>query len=194
MAALSRWPGLLWPNFSAVYALVFCAAAFFPIRLGSLVTFGFLFVTDLALNAWYQWGQGIAVFTPGGWLYLLGNYAAFGMVYWLGRRFQSDRSVFRLIGGGILGAILFYLVTNTFSWLVNPFHNPEYTRSLAGWIIALTRGAGNWPATWEFFRNSLMSSALFTALFGWAAIHASEESPMEKGESPEPADLDEAEA
>ena len=192
--ALSRWPGLLPPNFSAVYALIFCAAAFFPIRLGSVITIGVLLVTDLALNAWYQWGKGIPVFTPSGWLYLLGNYAAYGLVYCLGRRFQGDRSVARLVGGGILGAILFYLVTNTFSWLVNPFHNPEYTRNLAGWIIALTRGAGDWPATWEFFRNSLISSALFTALFGWAAVHASEESPMEKGESPEPADMEEAEA
>src|SRR5436189_3339642 len=30
LAALSRWPGLFPPNFSAFYGLAFCAGAFFP--------------------------------------------------------------------------------------------------------------------------------------------------------------------
>ena len=33
-----------------------------------------------------------------------------------------------------------YLLTNTASWLFNPFANPEYTKDLAGWLIALTKG------------------------------------------------------
>src|SRR5262249_5180211 len=33
VAALSRWPGLFPPNFSAFYALAFCAGAFFPTRI-----------------------------------------------------------------------------------------------------------------------------------------------------------------
>ena len=30
LVALSRWPGLLPPSFSVVYALVFCAGVYFP--------------------------------------------------------------------------------------------------------------------------------------------------------------------
>jgi thiosulfate reductase cytochrome b subunit len=192
VAALSRWPGLMPPNFSAVYALIFCSASLFPSTWGWKVSFGFLVLSDLALNAWYQWGLGIQVFSGPGFLYLAGNYVAFGAVYLLGRMFRGDRSLSRLVGGGVLGAILFYLVTNSLSWLLNPFHNPEYTRTLAGWIQALTKGAGDWPGTWQFFKNSLLSSALFTALFGWGGLYASAESPAEKGEVPEESEPEEA--
>ena len=45
----------------------------------------------------------------------------------------------------------------------------------------MTLGTGSWPDTWMFFRNTLFSSALFTALFG-AAMKYSEhlESAAEK--------------
>jgi hypothetical protein len=86
-----------------------------------------------------------------------------------------------LLGGGILGALLFYLITNTASWLLNPFHNPEYTKTFTGWITALIKGTSGWPQTWEFFRNTMMSSALFTALFAAAAkLTAAAESPADK--------------
>ena len=73
-----------------------------------------------------------------------------------------------MLGGGLLGATLFYLITNTASWLLNPFGNPEYTKDLAGWITALTSGTKGHPPTWEFFRNTLLSGGLFTGLFAGA--------------------------
>jgi hypothetical protein len=52
---------------------------------------------------------------------------------------------------------------------------------LAGWIIALTKGTGGYPSTWEFFRNTLLSGGLFTALFAGAAkLSAPAESPADK--------------
>jgi hypothetical protein len=92
-----------------------------------------------------------------------------------------------LLGGGILGALVFYLVTNTLSWLINPFNNPEYTKNIAGLIRALTLGTKGWPETWEFFRNTLMSGGLFTGLFV-AAMKASEpsEETEEEAEEAEP--------
>jgi hypothetical protein len=79
-----------------------------------------------------------------------------------------------------LGAVIFYVVTNTLSWLVNPFGNPEYVKTLEGWLRALTGGTAGWPHTWEFFRNSLTSAGLFTGLF--ATVMNLSESPVEKGE------------
>jgi hypothetical protein len=87
--------------------------------------------------------------------------------------------VLKLTGGGLLGAILFYFITNTASWFFNPFHNLEYTKNFAGWIIALTKGIGGYPSTWEFFRNTLLSGGLFTALFA-ASAKFTAESPAEK--------------
>ena len=182
LVALSRWPGLMPANFSAVYALVFCAGALFPVRLAWRAPFGVLLVTDLALDAYYQFGMGYEVFTVAGLLYLACNYAGFGALWWLGRRFRGTRDLLGLLGGGVLGAIIFYLVTNTAAWLLNPFHNPEYTKSLAGWLVALTAGTKGWPQTWEFFRNTLLSGGLFTGLFALAWRFIPSESPPEKGD------------
>lgn len=185
LVALSRWPGLMPANFSAVYALVFCAGALFPERLTWRAPLALLLVTDLALDAYYQFGMGYEVFTVAGLLYLACNYAGFGALWWLGRRFRGTRDLLGLLGGGVLGAIIFYLVTNTAAWLLNPFRNPEYTKSLAGWLVALTAGTKGWPQTWEFFRNTLLSGGLFTGLFALAWRFIPSESPQEKGEETE---------
>src|SRR6266436_7809760 len=51
--ALTRWPGLLPPNFSAFYALAFCAGVYFPKRLAWWLPMGTMMVTDLLLNFYY---------------------------------------------------------------------------------------------------------------------------------------------
>ena len=113
--------------------------------------------------------------------YQLFNYASYVALIWLGRRFKPRSSFASLLGGGILGALLFYFITNTASWFFNPFGNPEYTKDLIGWITALTKGTAGWPQTWEFFRNTLLSGGLFTGLFvGAMKLTASAESPQEK--------------
>lgn len=186
--ALSRWPGLLPPNFSAAYALVFCAGALLPGRLGWALPLGAMLVTDLALNLYYQRTGGWDVFTWVGLFFHAANYAAFAALFGLGRLFGQRARFLSLLGGGLLGAILFYLITNTAAWLFNPFRNPEYTRDLTGWIIALTKGTGGYPQTWEFFRNTLLSGGIFTALFAGSWKLTAAESPADKGETPEPAE------
>ena len=184
LAALSRWPGLFPPNFSAFYALAFCAGAFFPRQIKSWLPMGTLVASDLVLNLYYYFALGINAFKAT----QLVNYAAFAGLVWFGSKFNRHSSFLRLLSGGILGAILFYLVTNTAAWLFNPFHNPEYTKDLAGWIIALTQGTAGHQTTLEFFRNTLMSGGLFTGLFAGAfKLGEAAESAKEKEEQEEPA-------
>ena len=171
VAALSRWPGLFPPNFSAFYGLAFCAGAFFPRSAKWWMPLGTLVVTDIALDFYYQ---SFSVLQ-------LVNYLAYGLIIWFGTRFNHRSRFLGLLAGGIGGAILFYLITNTASWLTNP----EYTKDLAGWIIALTKGTTGYPPTLEFFRNTLMSGGLFTGLFAGA---------LKLTEAPEPADEKEKEA
>ncbi len=185
VAALSRWPGLFPLNFSAFYALAFCAGAFFPRNVKWWLPMGTLLATDLALNLYYWFALGINAFQP----FQLINYAAFAGIIWFGSRFNPRASFLRLLSGGIVGAIFFYLITNTAAWLFNPFNNPEYTKDLAGWFIALTKGTGGYPTTLEFFRNTLMSGGLFTGLFvGAAKLGEAAESAREKEPEPEPAE------
>ncbi|MDB6066779.1 MAG: hypothetical protein JWR26_2987 [Pedosphaera sp.] len=172
--AATRWPGLLPWNFSAAYALMFCAGVYFPKRLVWWLPFTTMFVTDVLLNLYWK----APILGPE----MIGNYLAYAGLVLLGRWFSPKSSWVGLLSGGLLGAILFYLISNTTSWLFNPFHNPEYTKTLQGWITALSSGTAGWPQTWEFFRNTLLSGGLFTGLFAGAMKLSEAAEPEEKEE------------
>lgn len=163
--AATRWPGLMPANFSAAYALAFCAGVYFGKRSAWILPLITLLLTDLLLNIHYG--------APFHWHQLF-NYVGYIVLIGMGRCLGADASLLRLLAGSLLGAVFFYLATNTASWFFNPFQNVEYTRDWTGWAIALTQGTANWPETWVFFRNTLISSGLFTALFVGAMKLANE--------------------
>src|SRR5438128_6865183 len=104
--AFTRWPGLHPPpNFSAFYALAFCAGVYFPRSLAWWLPLLTVVATDLVINLCY-YHQPLASFQ-------LVNYAVYALIIWLGTRFKPGASWFKLLSGGLLGAILFYLITNT---------------------------------------------------------------------------------
>jgi hypothetical protein len=192
--ALSRIPGMLPQNFSAAYALVFCAGVYFSGAVAWWLPLTTLLVTDLGLNLYYRFYLDYHVFDLPILKYQLFNYAAYAFLIWLGRRFKPSSSFTTLLGGGVLGALLFYLITNTASWFFNPFANPEYTKTLAGWLTALTRGTSGWPQTWQFFINTLLSGGLFTGLFvGAVKWLSAAESAREKEPQQAPAEETEPE-
>jgi hypothetical protein len=172
LAAASRWPGLLPLNFSVFYGLAFCAGAFFPRAIKWWFPIGTLVITDVALNIYYHQPPRI---------YQLANYVAYVLIIILGSRFNRKSSFISLVSGGVLGAFLFYLITNTAAWFFNPFGNPEYTKDLAGLLTALTKGTGGYPTTIQFFINTLLSGGLFTGLFAGAMkLSDAAESAVEK--------------
>jgi hypothetical protein len=180
--ALSRIPGLLPQNFSAAYAFAFCAGVYFSRKSSWWLPLLVLLATDIGLNFYYQHKYpDDNVWSASNLANLAFNYAAYAVLIFLGRRFKPQSSFASLLGGGIFGAILFYLITNTASWFFNPFQNPEYAKSFSGWLLALTKGINGWPTTLDFFRNTLLSGGIFTALFAGAAkLTAPAESPAEK--------------
>lgn len=182
IAAASRWPGLFPANFSVFYALAFCAGAFFPGLMAWWLPLGTMAVTDILLNAFYYHQPILS------W-YMLVKAASFAALVLFGRLFSPRTSFFKLLSGGLLGAVLFYLITNTASWL----YNPEYPKTLAGWIQALTTGTSGWPETWTFFRNTLISGGLFTGLFA-GALKLTEASESAEEKEPKEAPTEEPEA
>jgi Family of unknown function (DUF6580) len=178
--ALSRWPGLLPWGFSAAYALAFCGGVYLSKRTSWWLPLLVLFATDIGLNFYYQHKyQGINVWSGSNFVSLGFNCVAYAAMVFLGRRFKPQSRFVSLVGGSLLGAVLFYLITNTASWLFGS----DYAKTVAGWITALTIGlAGNgFPPTWMFFLNSLLSAGLFTALIVAAEkLTAAAESPQEK--------------
>lgn len=163
-------------SFSAAYALAFCCGVYFPRKLAWWLPLTTLLAVDLIENAIsgasFQLDQASV-------------YIAFALIILLGSQFKASSKWYSLLGGGLLGAILFYILTNTGSWWFNPSGSPEYTKDLKGWITALTKGITGYPATWVFFRNTLLSGGLFTGLFV-GAMKLSEIMAHEEEEEQEP--------
>jgi hypothetical protein len=173
--ALSRWPGLMPANFSAAYAMVFCAGLYVPGVAGWVIPLAVLAGTDLLISfffypQYFTWKGFLVNQTP--------NYLAYAGLIALGRSVGRKRPWWMLLCGGMVGAVLFYLVTNTASWLILP-----YAKTWAGWITALTAGMPGHAETWEFFRNTLSSGGLFTGLFVGAMKMTEAE---EEGQAEEP--------
>jgi hypothetical protein len=167
--ALSRIPDPLLPGFSAAYALAFCAGAYLRGSMAWWLPLGIMVTTDAALSVF------VYHINPLHHPELLLNYAIYAGLISMGKWFTKRTGFLKLVFGGTLGALIFYFLTNTIAWL----QDPHYTKTIAGWIQALFTGLPGWPSSWEFFRNTLLSGALFTALFAGAA-KAAEESPAEK--------------
>src|SRR5687768_10651042 len=128
--AITCWPDLLperLKNFSAAYALAFCAGVYFSGRMRWILPLATLLILDLCLNVfYYRTEQPVSVYT-------FFKLAAYAGIIWLGTQFGARKPWWKLIGGGILGAFIFYFVTNVASWLFDP----GYPKTLGGLLQAL---------------------------------------------------------
>lgn len=81
----------------------------------------------------------------------------------IGFLFMKKKSLPALVGGALMAAVTFYLLTNTVSF----FSDPRYLKTWQGFTQALWSGVPGspFPPTWVFFRNSLCANAVFTVLF-----------------------------
>jgi hypothetical protein len=172
--AISRIPGIMPENFSAAYALAFCAGVYFPGAMAWWFPLGIMLATDILLNIFHYH---VAPISP----FMLAVYGCYGLLVFLGKKFRNSNSFLFLLSGGIIGAILFYLITNTISWITDP----GYQKNLSGWIQALTTGLPGYPPTWVFFKNTLLSGGLFTGLFAGSMKIAEATSEKEETEDAE---------
>ena len=142
-------------NFAPLAAVALCGAAYFPTKFKFTVPLGALFISDLFLNYHY----GASLIEP----HIVGRYLALALVGLIGFALQNRASLKTLLPASIFGSTIFYLITNSFSWL----SDPGYVKNFAGLIQALTIGLPEYSATptWMFFRNSILSDLFFTLLF-----------------------------
>ena len=152
--ALAGSPGA-WANFSPLAAILLCSAAYLPRRFIILACLGPLIAADLFLNAHYHASIIDAE--------MVSRYFCFGLILLLGYvvRKVHQHKVFVLFAATLVGSCLFYLITNSTTWL----STADYAKTLPGWLQALTGGEPGFPPTLLFFRNTVLSDLLFTALF-----------------------------
>jgi len=142
------------PNFAPLMAAALCGAVFIPGWLGLVVPVAALLVSDALLNVHY----GVPVVSS----QLLWTLPGYLIAVGLGWMIRERRGgLLAILGGTLVASVLFYLITNTGSWL----GLAAYPQNFTGWIQSLTVGLPGYPPTWVFFRNSLVSDLLFAAFF-----------------------------
>ena len=145
------------PNFSPLMASALCGALFLPGWIGLAVPVAALVVSDALLN--HHYGE---AFLSSQLFWTLPCYlVAVGLGWYLRGGKGLPAWYPAILGGTFLASLLFYLVTNTGSWL----GLSAYPHDFSGWVQAMTTGLPGYPPTWTFFRNSLAGDLLFAALF-----------------------------
>jgi len=144
-------------NFSPVMAISFCGAVYFRNRWMWLVPFLALGLSDLYIDHFYAREYGFS-WPVGG---LIARGACFALALVIGSWVSRHKSWLNLLNGALLGAIVFYFVTNTQSWAADAF----YAKTWSGWWQALTVGHPEYPPTVLFFRNTLFGDLMFTGVF-----------------------------
>jgi hypothetical protein len=152
-------------NFSPVMAIAFCAGAYCRRGWMWLAPFAAVVLSDVYIDRYYAQVYRYEWSLDGAALRMLCLGAALGLGVLVSRR----RNWLNLFGGALAGSVLFYLVTNTASWI----GDAGYAHDAAGWWQAVTVGHPQFYPTLFFFRNTLMSDLLFTGCFALAMEYAS---------------------
>jgi hypothetical protein len=142
------------PNFAPLAAIALCGAIYLPRRAAVILPLAALLVSDVVLNVFHYHKPLIS------WE-ILPHYLALGLVSWLGFTLRGRVTALRLVGASFVGSVIFYLITNTGSWIGEPL----YAKTAAGWFQAMTTGLPGFAPTWMFYRNTLVGDLVFTALF-----------------------------
>lgn len=145
---------LEYANFAPVAALLFCGGAFWKSNKWMLPTATITWLISWPLVSMIQ---GYSPFHSANLITLFG----LTIVVILGTRY-SGKSPSKLLFGTLLGATLFYLITNTTAF----FSDPIYAKTFDGYIQCMWTGSllSQIP-TWVFFRNSLIGNSIGTCLF-----------------------------
>ena len=134
------------PNFTPIAALaLFGGTSFAEKRAAFFVPLAGLFLSDLAL--------GFYAITPV-------VYASFALIVCLGFWLRQRQSFWRITSASIVGAILFFVVTNFGVWAFETLYPKNFTGLVDCYIAAI-----------PFFGNTLSSDLFYSAiLFGGLAL------------------------
>lgn len=136
------------PNFTPLMAFAFAGSIVLPKSVPWWSWFFILLGVDMISLGW-----GLSVGSGEGLL----AYACYALAAWIGSGMRDHTSVLETLIGTLVCSVLFYIVTNSLSW----WTEVAYSKSLAGWVQALTVGVPNvHPTTLEFFRNSLIADLI----------------------------------
>lgn len=142
-------------NFSPVLAIFLFCGAYIKGSFSWLAPVIAIFLSDLFLNPSY----GKNFLEP----YMLTTISCYVLVWILGHKIGNRSKLTNWLGGAILSAVLFHLITCTFSWILNP----AYAKTTSGLLQSIIIGEPGFAPSYLFLRNSILSTIFFSVCFRW---------------------------
>tara|TARA_B100000927_G_C16365035_1_gene429097 strand:+ start:91 stop:708 length:618 start_codon:yes stop_codon:yes gene_type:complete len=155
-------------NFSPTLAIFLVAGAYLKGKYAFIFPIFAIIFTDLILNSNY----GVNLLEP----FMIITIGSYFLIFFFGKNLGNQCSISKILGAGIASAITFHIITCSFSWLANP----AYIKSFYGWIQCLFIGEAGYAPSYLFLRNSVLSTALFSVLFAYAAKYISSKQQMKQ--------------
>lgn len=136
-------------NFSPVLAIFLISGAYLKNKISWALPIGAIICTDFLLNPNY----GVNFLEP----FMIITLFSYSLIFLLGKKMGNQSSMVRIFSASIASALIFHILTCSFSWLANP----AYAKSFSGWFQALVFGEPGYAPSYLFLRNSILSTSLF---------------------------------
>ncbi len=128
-------------NFAPIGALALFGGLYLPRKWALILPLGAMILSD-AIIGFYSWPIMLAVYT------------SFALVVGIGLLVKKNKKFATILGGTILGSVLFYLITNAAVWGFGTMYAHDLSGLMQSYYMAL-----------PFFRNSLMGDLFYTGVF-----------------------------
>lgn len=127
-------------NVAPIAAVAIFAGLYLPKRWALVIPLIALFVSDLVIG-FYDLRIMLTV------------YGSFAITGYIGMRVREKKNVRRIIGGTLLGSVIFYLATNAAVWGFGTLYPHTLFGLIESYVMAL-----------PFFRNSIVGDLFFTGI------------------------------
>ncbi|PLX29019.1 hypothetical protein C0581_00295 [Candidatus Parcubacteria bacterium] len=132
-------------NFAPIGALALFGGLYLPRKWALVLPLGAMFASDILIG-FYSWQIMMSV------------YVCFALVVGIGLLVRKNKKFHTILGGTVLGSIIFFLITNAAVWGFGTMYTINFSGLMQSYYMAL-----------PFFRNSLLGDLFFTCVLVGAA-------------------------
>jgi len=127
-------------NFAPIGAIALFGGIYLPKKLAIILPLIAMFISDIFIG-FYSWPIMLSV------------YLSFVITTMIGMRVRENKKFRTILGGTILGSILFFLITNWAVWAFSAMYASDISGLLTSYYMAL-----------PFFRNSMLGDLFYTSV------------------------------
>ena len=127
-------------NFAPIGAIAIFSGLYLPKKWAIVLPLAAMFFSDIFIG-FYSWSIMLSV------------YGGFIIMTLIGLVVRKHKKLSTILGGTILGSVIFYLITNGAVWAFGSLYTHNLAGLLQSYIMAI-----------PFFRNSLLSDLFYTGI------------------------------